>query len=65
LLAIAAASILAKVSRDDLILRLAKKYSVYGLETNKGYGTARHILVLQEYGPTRLHRRSFRYVVGL
>ncbi|MFB2935163.1 ribonuclease HII [Aerosakkonemataceae cyanobacterium BLCC-F154] len=59
-LAIAAASILAKVWRDELILRLAKKYPEYGLETNKGYGTARHLLALKEHGPSRHHRRSFR-----
>lgn len=59
-LAIAAASILAKVWRDELILRLAKKYPQYGLEANKGYGTARHLLALKEHGSTRHHRRSFR-----
>lgn len=60
ILAIAAASILAKVWRDELILRLAKKYPQYGLEANKGYGTARHLLALKEHGPSRHHRRSFR-----
>lgn len=59
-LAIAAASILAKVWRDELILRLAKKYPEYGLEANKGYGTAHHLLALKEHGPSRHHRRSFR-----
>lgn len=59
-LAIAAASIIAKVWRDELILRLAKKYPEYDLEANKGYGTARHLLALKEYGPSRHHRRSFR-----
>lgn len=57
---IAAASILAKVWRDELILRLAAKYPEYGLDANKGYGTARHIQALQEHGPSRWHRRSFR-----
>ncbi|MCL1468441.1 ribonuclease HII [Argonema galeatum] len=60
LVAIAAASILAKVWRDELILRLAAKYPEYGLDANKGYGTARHIQALQEHGPSRWHRRSFR-----
>lgn len=60
LLVIAAASILAKVWRDELISRLAKKYPEYGLEANKGYGTARHLLALQKYGPSRWHRLSFR-----
>jgi ribonuclease HII len=59
-LAIASASILAKVWRDELILRLAKKYPEYGLEANKGYGTAHHLLALKEHGPSRYHRRSFR-----
>lgn len=60
LLVIAAASILAKVWRDELISRLAKKYPEYGLEANKGYGTARHLQALQKYGPSRWHRLSFR-----
>ncbi|HEY9848908.1 MAG TPA: ribonuclease HII [Leptolyngbyaceae cyanobacterium] len=60
LVAIAAASILAKVWRDELIIRLAAKYPEYGLEANKGYGTAKHILALENYGPTRWHRLSFR-----
>ncbi|MGA9381883.1 MAG: ribonuclease HII [Phormidium sp.] len=59
-LAIAAASILAKVWRDELLLRLAKKYPEYGLEANKGYGTARHLLALKEHGLSHHHRRSFR-----
>ena len=59
-LAIASASIVAKVWRDQLIVRLASKYSVYDLVANKGYGTERHRQALQEYGPSRLHRMSFR-----
>ena len=58
--AIAAASIIAKVWRDELILRLASKYPEYGLEANKGYGTGQHLLALQTYGPSRWHRLSFR-----
>lgn len=58
--AIAAASILAKVWRDELILRLAAKYPEYALDANKGYGTARHLQALKEHGPSRWHRRSFR-----
>ena len=56
---IAAASIVAKVWRDTLVVRLASKYPMYDLEQNKGYGSQRHILALQEYGPSRLHRQSF------
>jgi ribonuclease HII len=59
-LAIACASIVAKVWRDDLINRLAKKYPLYGLEANKGYGTAHHLQALQQYGASPLHRMSFR-----
>jgi ribonuclease HII len=57
---IAAASIMAKVWRDDLVLRLASKYPVYDIEKNKGYGSQRHLLALQKYGPSPLHRLSFR-----
>jgi ribonuclease HII len=58
-LAIAAASILAKVWRDDLITRLAVKYPQYGLVNNKGYGTPSHRLALSQYGVSCYHRRSF------
>lgn len=57
---IAAASIVAKVWRDDLILRLAAKYPMYDLDNNKGYGSQKHLLALQKYGPSYLHRKSFR-----
>jgi len=57
---IAAASIMAKVWRDDLVSRLALKYPLYDLERNKGYGSPRHLLALQKYGTCRLHRLSFR-----
>jgi ribonuclease HII len=58
-LTIASASIVAKVWRDDLVLRLASKYPVYGLERNKGYGSQQHLQALQQYGPSPLHRHSF------
>jgi ribonuclease HII len=57
---IAAASIMAKVWRDDLVSRLALKYPLYDLERNKGYGSPHHLLALQKYGTSRLHRLSFR-----
>ncbi|WP_009545501.1 ribonuclease HII [Crocosphaera subtropica] len=57
---IAAASILAKVWRDQLIVRLAAKYPHYDLENNKGYGTKKHRMGLQQYGPCFHHRRSFK-----
>ena len=56
---IAAASVLAKEARDDLIKRLANKYVFYGLDKNKGYGTKIHIKNLIKSGPTPLHRKSF------
>jgi len=58
-LVIAAASVVAKVWRDHLIVRLAKRYPGYGLESHKGYGTAQHRQALQQIGPSRQHRRSF------
>ncbi len=59
-LVVASASIVAKVWRDALITRLAAKYPMYDLVANKGYGTKRHLQALQQYGPSRLHRMSFR-----
>lgn len=58
-LSIAAASIIAKVWRDGLIIRLAAKYPEYGLDTNKGYGTARHRAAIQKFGVSTQHRLSF------
>lgn len=59
---IAAASILAKVERDRLILGLASCYPGYNLDSNKGYGTEKHREALLLLGPTELHRRTFRSV---
>ena len=56
---IAAASVLAKEARDELIKRLARKFRVYGLEKNKGYGTEIHRTNLIKEGATKLHRKSF------
>ena len=56
---IAAASVLAKEARDELIRRLACKYTLYGLEKNKGYGTEIHRRNLIKVGSSRLHRKSF------
>ena len=56
---IAAASILAKVTRDRLMRELDEQYPMYGFAKNKGYGTAQHIAALREYGPCPAHRRSF------
>ena len=57
--AIAAASILAKVTRDRLLRDLDERYPGYGFLRNKGYGTAEHIAALRELGPCPEHRRSF------
>jgi len=56
---IAAASILAKVQRDNLMLRLAARYPGYGFDKHKGYATAEHLLALRRLGPCPEHRRSF------
>lgn len=56
---IAAASIIAKVTRDHLMLVLHKKYPEYGFDRHKGYGTKKHYLMLKKYGPCPIHRRSF------
>ncbi len=56
---IAAASILAKVSRDRYIEEMATLYPMYALEEHKGYGTKRHIDMIQKYGPCPIHRMSF------
>ena len=56
---IAAASILAKVTRDRIMRQWAEVYPMYGFEKHKGYGTAAHIAAIREYGLCPLHRRSF------
>lgn len=56
---IAAASILAKVSRDRLLLELDARYPMYGFARHKGYGTKAHYAALREYGPCPAHRPSF------
>lgn len=56
---IAAASILAKVTRDHMMAEYAKLYPEYGFEKHKGYGTAVHIAALREFGPCPIHRKSF------
>ena len=58
-MAIAAASILAKTHRDELMLRLHGEYPAYGWDRNKGYPTAEHFDAIEKYGVTLYHRRSF------
>ena len=57
--AIAAASIVAKVTRDRQMIELDKEYPAYGFARNKGYGTPEHIAALKNLGPCPVHRRSF------
>jgi ribonuclease HII len=57
--AIAAASVLAKVERDALMVELASEHAAYGFEVNKGYGTAEHIEAIRRHGMCPQHRRSF------
>ena len=56
---IASASIIAKVSRDNLMERLEKNYSKYLISKNKGYGTREHLSIIKKNGITNLHRKSF------
>jgi ribonuclease HII len=61
---VAAASIIAKVIRDGIMIKLSRYYPEYGFEHNKGYGTRKHLKSLQKYGPTLIHRVSFRGVLS-
>ncbi|NBT89978.1 MAG: ribonuclease HII [Verrucomicrobia bacterium] len=56
---IAAASVVAKFSRDRILFEFSKSYPVYGWDRNRGYGTAAHLRALEDHGPCPLHRRSF------
>ena len=58
-ISIASASIVAKVSRDNLMEKLEKKYSGYSIFRNKGYGTTEHLSLIKKNGITKLHRKSF------
>ena len=61
-LAISLASIIAKVSRDALMVKMAKKFPKYGFEVHKGYGTVKHRLAIKKYGLSEVHRRTFCHV---
>lgn len=56
---IASASIIAKVTRDRMIMEIDKEYPIYDLKNNKGYGTKKHIEALKTYGPCKYHRFSY------
>lgn len=64
-LSIAAASVIAKVTRDALMRRLAEDHAGYGFERHKGYPTPEHLAALAEHGPCPVHRRTFRPVAVL
>jgi ribonuclease HII len=57
---IAAASIIAKVTRDEIMFEVAKEYPEYGFEQHVGYGTKKHFAALKKHGPTKIHRHSFK-----
>jgi len=63
--AVAAASILAKVVRDRLLVELDRRHPGYGLAAHKGYGTADHVAALRRRGPSPVHRRTFQPVASL
>ena len=60
---IAAASVLAKVTRDRLMLGYSQRYPRYGFDQHKGYPTAKHYISIRRFGPCAIHRRSFRGVM--
>ena len=64
-ISISAASIIAKVSRDRIMVELDLKFPGYGFSSHKGYGTQQHLNALRKYGPTPIHRKSFRPVAEL
>lgn len=64
-LSIAAASVLAKVTRDRIMIALHKRFPQYGFDRHKGYGTPEHQRALERFGPSPLHRRSFAPIAAL
>ena len=58
-MSIAAASVLAKVNRDRIMMKYAKQYPQYEFDRHKGYGTRIHLEALRSHGPCKIHRRSF------
>ena len=63
-ISIAAASVIAKVIRDKLMIKLSRAYPEYDFASNKGYGTNKHLKTLQKYGPSKIHRMSFKGVLN-
>jgi ribonuclease HII len=64
-LSIAAASIIAKVWRDRMMIEFDREFPEYGFQSHKGYGTKQHLAALESHGPCPIHRRSFRPVAQL
>jgi ribonuclease HII len=62
---IAAASIMAKVSRDRLMCEYHRRYPHYNFRSNKGYATSEHLRLLAKHGPCDIHRQTFRHVLGM
>ena len=62
---VSAASIIAKVARDTYMIKLAEKYPEYGFESHVGYGTAKHIAAIKEYGICEEHRKSFEPIKSM
>ncbi len=62
-ISIAAASILAKVTRDKIMYRLDEKYPQYNFKNNKGYPTKQHLKALEEFGITEIHRKNYKPVI--
>jgi ribonuclease HII len=62
---ISAASIIAKVTRDRIMIKMHEKYPQYGFDKHKGYGTEMHMAALEKYGPCEIHRQSFAPVTRL
>jgi ribonuclease HII len=58
-ISIGAASIIAKVERDNFMVKISEKYTMYKFESNKGYGSSEHIEALKKFGPCEIHRKSF------
>lgn len=61
---VAAASIIAKVTRDRLMLKLHEQYPLYNFHKHKGYGTREHLMLIRKYGPCDAHRKSFHPISG-
>ncbi len=64
-ISIAAASVVAKVKRDEYMLHLDEKYPMYNFQKNKGYPTKEHKMLLKQFGPCNEHRKSFKPVKDL